>query len=192
MTAQVGGYLNNEFPDYNIAMRARAGGGFDLRSPQEVAHLLNQRLAGDSGVIEYFTMAYGTVDLHSGEEDLKQAGHPHSLLIRADGGMKFLGAGGLPIGLVADVTYSVFKTYLKRGDRLFLYSDGFTECKIKHGDMLDEDGLLESVRSCDVDSGGLRFLDELFAKLKLTMASDAQLDDDISAALFEFNRLAPA
>ena len=50
--------------------------------------------------------------------------------------------------------------------------------------MLEEDGLLELVRSCDVDSGGLRFLDELFAKLKLTMASDAQLDDDISAALF--------
>jgi len=172
-------------------MRARADGGFDLRSPQEVAHLLNQRLAGDSGVIEYFTMVYGTVDLHSGEVDLVQAGHPHPLLIRADGGMEFLGAGGLPIGLVADATYSVFKTYLKRGDRLFLYSDGFTECKTKHGDMLDEDGLLELVRSCDVDSGGLRFLDELFAKLKLTMASDAQLDDDISAALFEFNRLAP-
>ena len=191
MTAQVGRYLNNEFPDYNIAMRARAGGGFDLRSPQEVAHLLNQRLAGDSGVIEYFTMVYGTVDLHSGEVDLVQAGHPHPLLIRADGGMEFLGAGGLPIGLVADATYSVFKTYLKRGDRLFLYSDGFTECKTKHGDMLEEDGLLELVRSCDVDSGGLRFLDELFAKLKLTMASDAQLDDDISAALFEFNRLAP-
>ena len=105
--------------------------------------------------------------------------------------MEFLGAGGLSIGLVADATYSVFKTYLKRGDRLFLYSDGFTKCKTKHGDMLDEDGLLELVRSCDVDSGGLRFLDELFAKLKLTMASDAQLDDDISAALFEFNRLAP-
>ena len=120
MTAQVGGYLNNEFPDYNIAMRARADSGFDLRSPQEVAHLLNQRLAGDSGVIEYFTMVYGTVDLHSGEVDLVQAGHPHPLLIRADGGMEFLGAGGLPIGLVADATYSVFKTYLKRGDRLFL------------------------------------------------------------------------
>ena len=41
--------------------------------------------------------------------------------------------------------------------------------------MLDEDGLLELVRFCDVDSGGLRFLDELFAKLKLTMASERSL-----------------
>ena len=42
----------------------------------------------------------------------------------------------LPSGLVADATYSVFKTYLKRGARFLLYSDGFTECKTKHGDML--------------------------------------------------------
>tara|TARA_Y200000002_G_scaffold367550_1_gene359687 strand:+ start:413 stop:877 length:465 start_codon:yes stop_codon:yes gene_type:complete len=127
MPAQVGRYLKSEFPDCNIAMRARADGGFNLRSPHEVAHLLNQRLARDSGVIEYFTMVYGTVDLHSGEVDLVPAGHPHLLLIRGNGGMDFfLGAGGLPIGLVADATYSVFKTYLKRGDRLFLYSDRFT------------------------------------------------------------------
>ena len=51
---------------------------------------------------------------------------------------------------------------------------------------------MELVRSCDVDLGGLRFLDELFAKLKLSMASDARLDDDVSAALFKVNRLAPA
>ncbi len=191
MTAQVGGYLNNEFSDYNIAMWARTDSGFDLRSSQEVAHLLNQRLAGDSGVIEYLTMVYGTVNLHSGGLDLVQAGHPHPLLNRADRGMEFLSAGGLPIGLVANVTYSVFKTYLKKGEWLFLYSDGFTECKKKHGDMLEEDGLLELVRSCDVDSGGLRFLDELFAQLKLTMALGAQLDVAIAAALFEFNQFAP-
>ncbi|MGY9011482.1 MAG: hypothetical protein ACKVLN_04635 [Rhodobacterales bacterium] len=31
MAAQVGGYLNHTFPDYNIAMRRRIDGGFDLR-----------------------------------------------------------------------------------------------------------------------------------------------------------------
>lgn len=191
MTAQVGGYLNNEFPDYNIAMRARPDGGFDLRPPHEVAYLLNQRLARDSGVIEYFTMIYGTADLHSGEVNLVQAGHPHPLLIRANGDMDFLGVGGLPIGLLEDATYSIFKTHLKTGDRLLLYSDGFTECKTKHGDMLNEDGLLDLVRSSDGDSGGLMFLGELFGKLKLSMAPGARLDDDISAALFEFNHLTP-
>ena len=105
--------------------------------------------------------------------------------------MDFLGVGGLPIGLLEDATYSIFKTHLKTGERLLLYSDGFTECKTKHGDMLNEDGLLDLVRSSDGDSGGLMFLGELFGKLKLSMAPGARLDDDISAALFGFNHLTP-
>ena len=94
MAAQVGGYLNHTFPDYNIAMRRRIDGGFDLRPPEEVAQRLNQRLSGDTGVIEYSTMVYGTADLHSGEIKLVQAGHPPPLVIRGNGQMEFLGQGG--------------------------------------------------------------------------------------------------
>ena len=191
MTAQVGGYLNNDFPDYNVAMRRRTDGGFDLRPPHEVARLLNQRLARDSGIVEYFTVVYGTVDVRSGEVNLVQAGHPHPLVIRANGEVNFLGSGGLPIGLIADATYTVFRTDLKKGNRILLYSDGFTECKTKDGNMLDDDGLLELVESSNIDAGGMRFLDALFRNLKLRMAPGATLDDDISAALFEFNILAP-
>ena len=41
MVAQVLGYLNNTFLDYNIAMRRRIGGGFDLWPLEEVAQQLN-------------------------------------------------------------------------------------------------------------------------------------------------------
>ena len=66
MAAQIVGYLNNTFPDYNIAMRRRIDGGCDLRPPEELAQRLNQLLSGDTGVIENFTMVYGTADLQSG------------------------------------------------------------------------------------------------------------------------------
>ncbi|HBS39400.1 MAG TPA: fused response regulator/phosphatase, partial [Rhodobacteraceae bacterium] len=55
--------------------------------------------------------------------------------------------------------------------------------------MLNENGLLDLVRSSDGGPGGLMFLGELFDKLKMSMAPGARLDDDISAALFEFNHL---
>ena len=129
--------------------------------------------------------------MRSGEVNLVQAGHPHPLVIRANGEVNFLSSGGLPIGLIADATYTVFRTDLKKGDRILLYSDGFTECKTKDGKMLDDDGLLELVESSNIDAGGMRFLDALFRNLKLRMAPGATLDDDISAALFEFNILAP-
>ena len=41
MVAQVLGYLNNTFLDYNIAMRRRIGGVFDLWPLEEVAQQLN-------------------------------------------------------------------------------------------------------------------------------------------------------
>ena len=129
MAAQVGGYLNNTFPDYNIAMRRRIDGGFDLRPPPEVAQRLNQRLSGDTGAIEYFTMVYGTADLQSGEIKLVQAGHPPPLVIRSNGQIEFLGQGGLPIGLIADATYSGFQTVLSPRDRILIHFDGFTECE---------------------------------------------------------------
>jgi sigma-B regulation protein RsbU (phosphoserine phosphatase) len=185
MTARLGGYLSSTYFDQNVGVEKRFNRFYALRQPEEVCRQLNNRLMADAGVEEYFTMAYGIIDLRTGLVRMTQAGHPHPLLIRRDGRCEFVGQGGVPIGLFADAEFEQFSLQLSPGDRLLLYSDGFTECPVKSGGMLEEEGLLRLVRGAL--GGGGEFLDDLYWRLTEEMAQGQGMDDDVSATLLEFN-----
>ncbi|APX22717.1 MULTISPECIES: PP2C family protein-serine/threonine phosphatase [Salipiger] len=182
MTARVAGHLGNDFPALNIALTP---GGTALRPPEDVARQLNDRLAADPGVLEYLTMAYLTLELASGRIGLVQAGHPPPLLIRADGGLSFVGTGGLPIGLIGGARYDRIGLSLKPGDRILLYSDGLTEAELTTGGLLDQSGLASLVAQCR-GSEGTEFLDDLYWRLSQVTRRGTRLADDVSAALVEY------
>ena len=118
MTARLGGYLNTSHFSKSVAVEKQFGHAFALRPPEDVAHILNDWLMADTGVEERFTMVYGTLDMTSGNLRMVQAGHPHPLAMRQSGEIEFIGEGGLPIGLLPDVTYEAFDTTLAPGDRI--------------------------------------------------------------------------
>jgi len=57
---------------------------------------------------------------------LANAGHPGSVLVKADGRAQRLRGGGLPLGIFADAAPVVEEIDLDPGDVLFLYTDGLT------------------------------------------------------------------
>lgn len=187
MTARLGGYLSSNFFEQNLAMERRFNKFYALRPPADVAEDLNARLIADTGVEEYFTMVYGTIDLTSGRFRMVQAGHPHPLLIRADGSCEFIGTGGVPIGLLPNLTWDQYETHLAPGDKILIYSDGFTECERACGGLLEEEGLLDLINNTDSTRSGQEFLEDLFWGLTQVMCADTGLSDDISATLFEYN-----
>ncbi len=186
MTARLAGYLSSTHFNENLGLEWQPDGSHVMRSPCEVARLLNERQVADTGIDEYFTLAYATIDLETGALQLVQAGHPHPVILRADGGVEFLGEGGVPIGLLPDVPYSQVETQLQKGDRLLLYSDGFTECVLSDGTMLEQEGLLELIAKCQPGQTGREFLDDLFWNLTQIMDVEQGLDDDVSATLLEY------
>lgn len=186
MTARIGSYLSHAYPDHNIAVARQADGMYALRPPGDVAHALNDRLLADVGNEEYFTMVYGTADLASGHVQLVQAGHPHPLLIRASGELEFVGRGGMPVGLIPDMVHDRIDLHMAPGDRLLLYSDGFTEARLKCGGMLEQEGLLQLARQSLPATSGREFMNDLFWGLTARMEEGAGLEDDVSATLFEF------
>ena len=186
MTARLGGYLSSTYFDQNVGMEKKFNRFYALRPPEEVASLLNARLIADTGIEEYFTMAYCIADLRTGLVKMVQAGHPHPLLLRRDGSMEFIGQGGVPVGLVPDIGYSQEEFQMELGDRLLLYSDGFTEAHLKDGSMLDSDGLIDLVKKCKPGQTGQELLDDLYWNLTQMMGKNSGLEDDISATLFEF------
>lgn len=188
MTARLGGYLSSTHFDQNVAMEKRFNKFYALLPPQEVAATLNARLIADAGVEEYFTMVYAIIDLRNGHLKMVQAGHPHPLLLRQSGQTEFLGEGGLPIGLLPNAQFQQIDTYLQPGDKLLLYTDGFTECRLRNGTLLDEDGLRDMAVDCaGAAKDGSEFLDDMFWRLTQAMSPDGGMDDDVSAVFFEYN-----
>ncbi len=186
MTARLGGYLSSKHFEQNVAMEKRFDKFYALLPPEQVAEMLNSRLMADAGIEEYFTMVYAIVDLRNGHLKMVQAGHPHPLLLREDGSTEFLGEGGLPIGLLPDATFQRIETYMKPGEKLLLYSDGFTECSMADGSLLEEEGLRKMATECAALCDGSEFLDTMFTQLTRAMKPGPGMDDDVSAVYFEY------
>ncbi len=189
VTARVAGYLSSTFPEQNIALEQRFDRFYAMREPSLTARMLNQRLAADPGVEEYLTMGYVAADLATGRIRLVQAGHSPALLLRANGESEFIGDGGLPIGLVDDVSYDQHEFRMRSGDLLLLYSDGFTEAVMNSGEMLGEEGLAEMFKESAANGSGPELMEDMFWRLTSKMENSDKLGDDVSAALLEFDVL---
>lgn len=186
MTARLGSYLSARHLDQNLAVEPRFGSFHALKQPQDVAELLNARLLADDGADQYFTMAYAIANLQTGRVRLTQAGHPHPMLLRASGEIEQIGGGGLPIGLIEGARFDQVEFQMEPGDRVLLYSDGFTEAPVSSDGFLDDDGLIALLRSLCHIADGREFLDALFRELQEKMPVGETLADDVSATLFTF------
>ena len=183
MTARLSSYLSGGESSHNIAV-TKSNGNWIARPPAETAALLNNILINELKTDQYFTMVLAIVDLRSGKTKLVQAGHPHPILQKANGDVRLLGEGGIPIGLIPDAEYEDFELTLENGDRLLLYSDGVTESENSGGQLLDEDGLIRIVKS-NAQTHGPEFVTDLLWEVRSFTGSQEQADD-ISALVFDF------
>ena len=181
MASRLAGTLSADSPERNIALHP---GGASAFPPEEVAERLNRLVLDQMRVDHYFTIAYAEADLATGRVVLVQAGHPHPLVIRADGRIEQVGTGGMPIGLIPGARYDRVTLQLCPGDRLFLMSDGITECADPQGEELGEDGLAALLAQHRLLTGA-EFLDVLVAGLE-RHAQGGDFRDDISGVVFDF------
>ncbi|WP_233192767.1 PP2C family protein-serine/threonine phosphatase [Acidimangrovimonas sediminis] len=183
LTARIAGLFSAAAPDQNIALR-RHGAGHRGRAPSEVADALNRLLLEEMHTDQYLTLLYAEADLATGRVALVQAGHPHPAVQRACGRVEFLGAGGLPVGLVPGARYHDVSVGLRPGDRLILMSDGITECPDPSGNQLGEPGIARLLGANHALSGP-RLFDALMWDLH-GFAGGADFRDDVSGVLWEY------
>ena len=185
IAARVAGILSGATPDQNIALTRMEDGGLRPLPPDMAAARLNKMILSEMESDRYFTLCLAFLNLATGRLRLVQAGHPHPMILRADGRVEIVGDGGLPIGLLLEARYTTVEVTLAPGDRLVIHSDGLTECPDNRGAHLDEDGLAALLR----DHAGLRglaFLDAVEQGLARFAGTDA-LPDDASAVVIDYH-----
>ncbi|MHC9543920.1 MAG: PP2C family protein-serine/threonine phosphatase [Vulcanimicrobiota bacterium] len=101
---------------------------YSLTPPSRVVAGLNAQFYGDKDSLQCFTMIYGLIDVRKGKITLTQAGHLSLIYVRKDGTASLIGTGGFPVGMLSDAEYEEHEIDIQKGDRIFIYSDGITEC----------------------------------------------------------------
>lgn len=184
MTARLAGMLSASSPDQNVALARGEAGQSDAWPPEMVAFRFNRMMVEDLKVEQYFTLAYAEIDLDNGKFSMVQAGHPHPAILRAGGEVEYVGKGGLPIGLIPGATFERIQGRLFPGDRLFLVSDGVTECPGTDGTDLGEEGLTRILRR-NAALASPALLEAMVWDL-IDHAGTAEFPDDISGVLFDY------
>ncbi len=98
--------------------------------PGEVAEVtarINDLLVKSTDSNMFATFFYGILDRHRSLFASTNAGHNPPLLMRHDGRVERLEAGGLLLGFMADQQYVQNTIGLEEGDVLVLFTDGITE-----------------------------------------------------------------
>jgi serine phosphatase RsbU (regulator of sigma subunit)/PAS domain-containing protein len=115
---------------------------------------------------------------------LASAGHPSAMLLRADGGVRMLSGGGLPLGLFADAEPARQELTLDVGDVLFLYTDGVAQAR-GQGNSYFQDRLADELTGL----AGSR-ADELVSSMRRAMLefSGGNLIDDVTMLVVRAGR----
>jgi sigma-B regulation protein RsbU (phosphoserine phosphatase) len=96
----------------------------------------------------YFTLVAARLDLSARTLEFAGAGHPPGMIIKPGDAPRLLESRSSVLGLLQDAvdTENVMQVPVVSGERVILYTDGFTESFNEKDDMLGVEGLAEIIR----------------------------------------------
>jgi phosphoserine phosphatase RsbU/P len=113
------------------AMRAQCD---TCDSPAEVLERINRQIHASTDPQHFATLFLALFDPAARSFLYSSGGHNPPVVLRADGSIELLEAGGLPLGAFDFGTYQEEEIILDEGDLVFLYTDGLTETKDPEGE----------------------------------------------------------
>ncbi|TKB53014.1 PP2C family protein-serine/threonine phosphatase [Ferrimonas aestuarii] len=156
---------------------------YEIADPAQVVETLNDRFQGEVDNSQYFTMVNAILNVKTGVVTLCQAGHPGPIQ-QGKSGIQEHNQEGFPVGMLPNLEYDSYQIQLQPGERLYLYSDGVTECFNATKEEFGVERMmasLESDKALPIDDQ----LKSLKAKLDLWNVGP-DYDDDVSILAIEW------
>jgi phosphoserine phosphatase RsbU/P len=122
------------------AVRAFATGATE---PHELCQQVNRILCGHIAEGRFISFCYCVIDTELGVLTYSNAGHYPPIVVRGDGTVERLTAGGPVLGVFPDPTYDQGQVAVGAGDRLVLFTDGITEARTEDDAEFGEERLLD-------------------------------------------------
>ena len=125
-------------------------------APAPALARLNRYLAQgqpDGGMQPLVAVALAVVDTQTGDASIASAGAEHPLLLRANGAVEEIAAGGMLLGTLWDTAYDAEALRLAPGDCLLMVTDGLTEAH-RGRDFFGYTGLIAAARQAQAGGAG--------------------------------------
>jgi sigma-B regulation protein RsbU (phosphoserine phosphatase) len=158
----------------------------NLKSVVDAFNKTNYALAKRNRLNMFVTVWAGIIDLRTGHIDFASAGHNPPAIRHKDGSVEFIPSkAGLVMAAMERTVYKLQTCEMKKGDTLFLYTDGVTEATDSNNQLFNNDRLIEALKK----SGNMNTADTCsFVKKEIdSFVKDAPQFDDITMLAIKFN-----
>jgi phosphoserine phosphatase RsbU/P len=146
--------------------------------PQALCQQVNRILCGNIAEGRFISFFYSVLDAPAGLLTYTNAGHYLPMLVRADGAVERLGAGGPVLGVLPDAEYEQAQVNVGPGDRVVWFTDGLTEARDESDEEFGEARLLEAAvrhRRCSAPALQARLTDAVATFTGGRLQDDATL-----------------
>lgn len=109
----------------------------DMSDPAAVLSRLNNEFVFSNHGEDYFTFAYGCLDL-DGTAKIAIAGHPNPRIVLSEGRVISIQGNGVPIGLFKNSRYINIDFNLGKHSRLYLHTDGVYGCRTSNDKKIND------------------------------------------------------
>ena len=150
----------------------------------EMSDRLNKLIYKSSPSDKFITFFIAVLDSKTGELDIVNAGHNPIFLLRKNGMLEKLDAGGVGLGMFDfGIPYTGQKSIMNSGDKLFLYTDGIPEAMNEKEEEYSDDKMINFFLNHSQNSSK-DFIDALVKDVKEYSGSALQ-SDDITAIILK-------
>ena len=145
----------------------------------------NEKLCENNESGMFVTAWMGILDTTTGNVQFANAGHNPPLLKHADGSIEYLKTRpGFVLAGMDGVRYRVNELQLKKGDRIFLYTDGVPEATNAENTLYGEDRLISFMQQ-NANTEAAELLHKLKANID-EFVGDAPQFDDITMLILDY------
>jgi sigma-B regulation protein RsbU (phosphoserine phosphatase) len=120
---------------------------YEILPPSEVITNLNNSFFKELDSMQYFTITYGVLNTVSKNLNVVLAGSTPIIILKSDGETIKLDNKNLPVGILEGNEFESDSIDLGIGDKLFLYSDGITECMNEKEEQFSDDRLITFLKN---------------------------------------------
>ena len=147
----------------------------ETTSAARVMERVNRFLLARTNGEKYATLVLLTMD-RMGRLVWVNAGHCRPLLWRRTGEVFELQSAGMPVGMLEEATWEIYRQQLEPGDTLVMYTDGCSEARDRKGDMFGVRRVGESLLRHAAD-GARAVAEGLCRDVDAFAHGEAQADD---------------
>lgn len=155
------------------------------KTPAKVLETVNNQICSNNREEMFVTVWLGIIDLESGVLTAANAGHEKPIIKDENGEFEiFMDKNGFVIGGMPGVKYRDYEIQLKKGSKLFIYTDGVAEAMNKSDELFGIDRTVSALNEAN-DKDPKAILENIKKRVDL-FVGDAPQFDDLTMLCFEY------